>query len=73
MRRFFFDIDRGQTVHDEDGELLADLDAARRVAVLVLAEILQAHGALSEATPIVIRIRDDKEVVHALQARVVPT
>lgn len=68
MRRFYFDIDRGDVVQDEDGELLPGLGAARRVACMVLAEMLQQQGAL-ETGRIVVSVRDDDGVVHRTKAQ----
>ena len=73
MGRFFFDIEHGDTLRDEDGEMLHDPAAARRVAVLVLAERLQMDaddpGRLGVVT---VRVRDaDGIAVHAVRAHVV--
>jgi hypothetical protein len=73
MRRYFFDIDHGAVITDEDGELLADVAAARRTAALVLSDVLGLHADdMERIGPLIVRVRDgDGVVVHAVQARIV--
>lgn len=43
MRRFFFHLEDGEGFADEDGTVLDDLDAARREAVLLIAQSAADH------------------------------
>lgn len=44
MPRYYFHTQNGDRVRDEQGEELADLDAARNEALTVLGEILRYRG-----------------------------
>lgn len=43
MKRYFFNIEDGQCIRDLRGEILPDLNAARRAAIDILSEILVGH------------------------------
>lgn len=44
MPRYYFHTENGDRVRDDQGEELADLDAARNEALTVLGEILRYRG-----------------------------
>lgn len=44
MPRYFFHTENGDRVRDDQGEELADLDAARDEALTILGEILRYRG-----------------------------
>lgn len=70
MPRFHFDIDDGETIRDEEGDELADLDAARlharRALIALLAHELRQGG----CNPISVHVRnEDGERVATLVGR----
>jgi hypothetical protein len=72
LPRYFFDIDRGRRLTDEDGEELPDPEAACRAAVIILSELLRSHAEdLQQTGPIAVRLRDaDGRVLRIVEGRV---
>ncbi|MES2860188.1 MAG: hypothetical protein V4701_01875 [Pseudomonadota bacterium] len=65
MPRFFFRLSNGGTLHDGEGEDLRDDNAARDVAIEVLAETLvsrRQHLNEGEAYEVMVTDADDRQV-----------
>lgn len=43
MARFFFDVEDGELVTDNDGTELGDIDSAKRVGAQLLGELMKTH------------------------------
>lgn len=65
MRRYFFDTLNGEQIIDDEGEMLRDDDAAKRVAAQIAAELTPTRAAhLWAGKPLRVVIRDaDKAVI----------
>jgi hypothetical protein len=60
MPRFYFDVDaNNRLIHDTEGDELADREAARQEALLVLTEAASTLSARTAGGEITVRIRDD--------------
>jgi hypothetical protein len=58
--RFYFDVDENtRATHDMDGDELADREAARQEALLILAQAAGSLQARKAGTEITVRVRDD--------------
>ena len=64
MPRYFIDSDNGHLLaRDEEGSNLADIEAARREAMLALPEMAKGRIEHGVPSPIVTTIRDEAGVV----------
>ena len=43
MARFFFDVEDGELVTDDEGAELRDIDAAKRAGAQLLGELMKSH------------------------------
>lgn len=71
MPRYFFDIASPHSVRDEDGEILADSEAARDVAIRIASELLPVHSRqLVRSGRVAVSVRNDEgAIVHELECR----
>lgn len=71
MPRYFFDIASTRSVRDEDGEILADSEAARDVAIRIASELLPVHSRqLVRSGRVAVSVRNDEgAIVHELECR----
>ncbi len=68
MPRFFFDVKDGDhSTHDEEGDVYQDKEAARKIALLSLAEIVDSLMPDGNRREITIKMRDEtgKEIFVA--------
>ena len=71
MPRYFFDIASEHAIRDEDGEDLADGEAARDAAIRIASELLPVHRRqLAQTGRLAITVRgQDGAVLHELKCR----
>lgn len=71
MPRYFFDIASTRSVRDEDGEILADSEAARDVAIRIASELLPVQSRqLVQTGRVAVNVRDERgAIIHELECR----
>ena len=71
MPRYFFDIASEHAIRHEDGEDLADSEAARDAAIDIASELLPVHRRqLAQTGRVAITVRDQAgAVLHELECR----
>lgn len=71
MPRYFFDIASEHALRDEEGEDLADSEAARDAAIRIAAELLPVHARqLAQTGRVAIIVRDEHgAILHELECR----